>query len=897
MREDASLPRFQLPNEVHRNASPLMSTARFPCFLVAALALLLLAPAAGAQDVPLPDRLADEMRLDGVTGYDASIPRPEDVLGYRIGTRHSEPAQVVRYFEAVAEASPRVELRGHGRTYEKRRLIHALVAGEEQMGRLAEIRRRTGRLVRRPGSVSESERAAMPATALMGYSIHGDEASGSEAAMLLLYHLAAGRGPGVQEILDDVVTIIDPMFNPDGRQRFTSWVNQNRGAAHTTDPQDREHRQPWPGGRTNHYWFDLNRDWLPAQHPASQGRLEVFHRWHPQLLTDFHEMGSDATYFFQPGVPSRTNPNTPEENQQLTGELAEYHAEALDEIGSLYYTRETFDDFYYGKGSTYPDVNGAVGVLFEQASSRALESETNRGELHYAFTVRNQLATSLSSLRGLSEMRTDFLRYQHEYYAGAGDFADEAEVEGYVIGREGQRTRAQALAQVLRRHHVRVHRLGESVEADGQRFAAGEAYVVPTRQPQARLVKAFMERTTTFPDSLFYDVSTWTLPLAFGTDYAEIESGASELLGKEITPGAYDGGRLAGGRSGYAYLLRWDRYFAPRALHRFQEAGAKPRLLTKPVEVRAGGRVRDFARGTVVIPVNDRNRQPGDASPSTDTLYAIARRAARQDHVELFALESGLTRGGPDLGSRNAPVLNAPSVALLVGEGTSAYNAGEVWHLLTERFRTPITLLETRDVDEANLERYDTLVMAGGGYGSDYGPVPPEKVQAWVREEGGHLIALDDAVGWAAEHDLADLDARPELDTDSLFRDVPYAQLQRAYGAQQIGGSIFRAQFDATHPLAYGYTGDDLAFFTSGTTFYDPPSGAGERVATYTQEPRLSGYVSEEILGRAAGSMAVATQDEDEGQVTLFADNPNFRAFWYGTNGLFLNAVFLGPAL
>jgi len=835
MREEAGLPRFQLPNEVHRNAPPLMSTARFPCVLVAALALLLLAPAAGAQDVPLPDRLADEMRLDGVTGYDASIPRPEDVLGYRIGTRHSEPAQVVRYFEAVAEASPRVELRGHGRTYEKRRLIHALVAGEEQMGRLAEIRRRTGRLVRRPGSVSESERAAMPATALMGYSIHGDEASGSEAAMLLLYHLAAGRGPGVQEILDDVVTIIDPMFNPDGRQRFTSWVNQNRGAAHTTDPQDREHRQPWPGGRTNHYWFDLNRDWLPAQHPASRGRLEVFHRWHPQLLTDFHEMGSDATYFFQPGVPSRTNPNTPEENQQLTGELAEYHAEALDEIGSLYYTRETFDDFYYGKGSTYPDVNGAVGVLFEQASSRALESETNRGELHYAFTVRNQLATSLSSLRGLSEMRTDFLRYQHEYYAGAGDFADEAEVEGYVIGREGQRTRAQALAQVLRRHHVRVHRLGESVEADGQRFAAGEAYVVPTRQPQARLVKAFMERTTTFPDSLFYDVSTWTLPLAFGTDYAEIESGASELLGKEITPGAYDGGRLAGGRSGYAYLLRWDRYFAPRALHRFQEAGAKPRLLTKPVEARAGGRVRDFARGTVVIPVNDRNRQPGDASPSTDTLYAIARRAARQDHVELFALESGLTRGGPDLGSDGAPVLERPKMALLV--------------------------------------------------------------QAWVREEGGHLIALDDAVGWAAEHDLADLDARPELDTDSLFRDVPYAQLQRAYGAQQIGGSIFRAQFDATHPLAYGYTGDDLAFFTSGTTFYDPPSGAGERVATYTQEPRLSGYVSEEILGRAAGSMAVATQDEGEGQVTLFADNPNFRAFWYGTNGLFLNAVFLGPAL
>ena len=884
-----------------------MSVLR-PFVLFTTLALLLLAvPGTQAQDVPLPDRLADEMTLEGVTGYDEAVPRPEEVLGYTVGTRHTEPAQVVRYFEAVAEASPRVQLRSHGRTYEHRRLIHAFVTTEEQIGRLEEVRRRNARLTQRPGSVSDEMLTEMPAVAMMGYSIHGDEASGTEAAMLLLYHLAAGQGPGVQDVLENVVTIIDPMFNPDGRNRFTTWVNQNRGEAHTTDPQDREHDQPWPGGRTNHYLFDLNRDWLPAQHPASQGRLEVFHDWHPQLLTDFHEMGPDATFFFQPGIPSRTNPNTPQENQKLTARLAEFHARALDEIGSLYYTRESFDDFYYGKGSTYPDVNGAVGVLFEQASSRALERETNRGDLHYAFTVRNQFTTSLSSLEGLSEMRTDFLRYQRDYYASADDFAEEEPVKAYVVGLEGQRTRAQAMAKVLQRHHVRIHRLAEDVEEGGQRFEAGEAYVVSTDQPQARLVNAFMERTTTFPDSLFYDVSTWTLPLAFGTDYAEIESGASDLLGEEITPVAYDGGQLAGGRSNYAYLLRWDRYFAPRALHRFQEAGAKPRLLTKPIEARAGGAVREFSRGTVVIPTSSRNLQPDDEYPSADSLYAIARRAAQQDHVELFALRSGLTRGGPDLGSRSAPVLERPRVALLVGEGTGSYNAGEVWHLLTERFRVPISLLNTSDVDDADLSRYNTLVMAGGGWGDDYGNVPPEKLQQWVREEGGHLIALGDATGWAAEHDLADLEEKASVDYDSLLQDVPYKDVSSTYGAQQIGGSIFRAEVDATHPLAYGYDLSDgalgnaapgeMAFFASGTTFYEPPTGGGERVATYTEEPRLSGYISEEMMARAAGSMAVATQDEGSGQVTLFADNPNFRAFWYGTNGMFLNAVFLGPAL
>ncbi|PSQ99796.1 MAG: peptidase M14 [Bacteroidetes bacterium QS_9_68_14] len=856
------------------------------------LATLLLVPAAGAQDVPLPDRLADEMTLEGVTGYDESIPRPEDVLGYQIGTHHTEPAHVVRYFEAVAEASPRVRLEGHGRTYEGRRLIHAFVTTEGQLGQLGQIRQRNNRLVRNPEGVSDGALADMPGVAYMGYSIHGDEASGTEAALLLLYHLAAGRGPAIERTLENLVTIIDPMFNPDGRSRFTTWVNQNRGEAPTADPQDREHEQPWPGGRTNHYAFDLNRDWLPAQHPATQGRLRVFHDWHPQLLTDFHEMGKNDSYFFQPGIPSRTNPNTPQENQDLTGRLAEYHAQALDDIGSLYYTRESYDDFYYGKGSTYPDINGSVGILFEQASSRSLKQETNRGVLHYAFTVRNQFAPSLSSLRGLVEMRTDFLSYQRDFYASADDFADEAPASAYVVGLEGQRTRAQAMAKVLQRHHVEIHRLDENVEANGQTFQAGSAYVVPTDQTQGRLVDAFMERTTTFPDSLFYDVSTWTLPLAFNTDYTEIEGGASGLLGEEITPVAYDGGNLVGGRSSYAYLMRWDRYFAPRALHRFQEAGIEPRLLTKPVTAQAGGQVREFPRGTVVIPVRTRSMESASDYPPADSTYAMARRAAQEDHVRIFGLESGLTRGGPDLGSGSAPVLERPKMALLVGEGTNAYNAGEVWHLMTERFDTPISLLNTEDVEDADLSRYNTMVMAGG-YG--YGDMPPEAVKQWVRG-GGHLIALDDATGWAAEHDLADLEKKADVDTDSLFQDVPYAKLQNAYGAQQIGGSIFRAEIDDTHPLMYGYSGDTVPFFTSGTTFFEPPTGPGEQVATYTEEPRLSGYVSAEMRRKAAGSMAVATQDEGGGQVTVFADNPNFRAFWYGTNGMFLNAVFLGPA-
>ncbi len=880
------LPNLPLP----MNLSPLR------CPFLFALALLLAAPPLAApplwaQDLPLAEL---EMPLDGVTGYDESVPRPEAVIGHEIGARHTRPSQVVDYFEAVAEASGRVVLESHGRTYEGRPLIHAFVTAPERIGRLDEVRQANAQLVESPGEVSDADLAERPAVVLMGYSIHGDEASGTEAALLLLYHLAAGQGPAIDEILENEVVIIDPMFNPDGRDRFADWVNGNRGEVATTDPQNREHNQPWPGGRTNHYLFDLNRDWLPAQHPESQGRVDLFQRWHPQVLTDFHEMGPNATYFFQPGIPSRTNPNTPDENQELTAEIATYHARALDEIGSLYYTEESFDDFYYGKGSTYPDVNGAVGILFEQASSRALKRETNRGDLHYAFTVRNQFATSLSTLRAVAEMREDLLSYQRDFYAGATDFAEDAEVKAYVISHAGgDRTKAQALAQILQRHNVRLYELAEEFEAEnGEDFEAGQAYVVPVDQTQGRLVKAMMERTTEFGDSLFYDVSAWTLPLAFDLDYAEITGDPAGYLGAEVDSVAFSGGEIIGGPTDYAYVMEWGSYFGPRAIYRFQEAGVEPHLMTEGFTAQVGGERRAFPRGAVVIPVGGRAPSGGDVP--ADSVRAIAERAAERDHVRLYAVESGLTPGGPDLGSRGARVLEKPEVALLTGDGTSAYNAGEVWHLMTERFRIPITLLDVEAMDRRDLGRYNVIVMAGTGYGSGYGGLPMEKLEGWI-EEGGTLITLDSATPWAVENDLLGLEER-ELDLDSLFQDLPYEDLEDAYGAQQIGGSIFRARLDPSHPLAYGYDAE-VPFFRSGTTFYDPMEEPAANVATYAEAPRLSGYVSEEMLEQARGSAALVTEEKGGGRIIAFMDNPNFRAFWYGTNGLFLNAVFLGGAL
>lgn len=828
--------------------------------------------------LPLPFR-------EGIA-YDPAIPRPEEVIGHVVGTRHTEPHQIVAYFQAVAAASDRVLVEEYGRTYEHRPLIYAIVSAPENLMRLEAIRQANLQLSEDPGSVSDAALTRMPVVAYMGYSIHGNEASGSEAALLVLYYLAAARGPAIDSLLAQAVLLIDPMLNPDGRDRFVDWVNRNRGRVPVADPHNREHMEPWPGGRTNHYWFDLNRDWLTGQHPESQGRLRLFHHWRPQLLTDHHEMGSETTFFFMPGVPSRTHPLTPARNQELTAAIARYHADALNQIGSLYYSEEGYDDFYYGKGSTYPDANGAIGILFEQASSRALLRETRDGVLSYAFTIRNQLTTSLSTLQALRALRMELLRYQLDFYREAEQVARNLSVKAYLVALEPDRTRAQMLVQALLRHRIQVYTLARDVTADGKTFRAGQAYVIPTQQPQVRMLQALMERRTTFTDSIFYDVSTWTLPLAYHVSWAEWRQDPSTLLGTPVDSVRLDGGELVGGRSDYAYLLRWNRFFAPAALYQLQQAGVRVRLLTEPITLPVAGTPQTFPSGTVLIPVVQRDGK----GPTPDSLQMLLKALADAYHVQFFAVQTGLTAQGPDLGTSDyGQVLEQPRVALLTGSGTSAYNAGEVWHLLSERMHMPVSLLDVDHVAWADLDRYNRLVLAGGSYAA----LPAEKIKNWVRQ-GGVLIALASAVDWVVEQGLVALKAKP-FNLDSLLRPYPYGQLERARGAQVIGGAILEAQVDTTHPLAFGL-GSRLPLFRTGETFYEPSEVPGANVARYTDQPLLSGYLSTARQKQAPASAAVVAQRYGRGRVILIMDNPNFRAFWLGSSRLFLNAICLGAA-
>src|SRR5688572_27913596 len=428
---------------------------------------------------------------EGVT-YDPAIPKPKSIIGHEVGEWHVTHDRLINYMYALDKASDRVTLEITGYTYEARPLLLLTITSPKNHQNLETIRNQHIQLTD-PLKSSTIDTKNIPAVFYIGFSIHGNEASGVNSGLLMAYHLAAGQGKQIENELENTVILFDPCYNPDGMQRFSSWVNSRKSMMTSVDPSDMEHNEVWPGGRFNHYWFDLNRDWLVAQHPESRARVKSFQKWKPNVLTDHHEMVTNTTFFFQPGVPSRMHPLTPEKNLELTKRMGEFHAKALDELGSLYFTQEGYDDFYYGKGSTFPDVQGALGILFEQASSRGHAQESTNGILRFPFTIRNQFATALSSLKAVNEMRTDLLNYQRQFYKDASVEAAKDPVKGYVFSSK-DKARAFHLYEILIRQEVDAYKIKSSQSINGKSFEAESSYVVPSNQRQYKLIKGMFEK-------------------------------------------------------------------------------------------------------------------------------------------------------------------------------------------------------------------------------------------------------------------------------------------------------------------------------------------------------------------------------------------------------------------
>lgn len=836
---------------------------------------LLIWPSLKAQDL--------SYYFPGQSSYNPEIPAPADFLGYEVGEWHVSHDQLAFYMKTLAEKSDRVALVEIGKTHEGRPLLHLIITAPENHARLESIREEHLKLTD-PSQSRGLDLASMPGVIWMGYSIHGNEASGSNASLLVAYHLAAAEGPEIDQLLAEMVILLDPAFNPDGLHRFSTWVNMHRGTGSlVADPMSREHQEAWPGGRTNHYWFDLNRDWLTVQHPESRARIAQFHRWKPMFLTDHHEMGTNSTFFFQPGVPSRNHPLTPDRVFELTNQMAPYHAQALDEIGSLYYTKEGFDDFFYGKGSTYPDINGGVGILFEQASSRGHLQESIHGDLAFPFTIRNQVRTSLSTLKGTHELREEMLAHQRDFFIEARAEAEAKRQKGYVFHAPKDPVRAHHFLSLLLAHKIEVYHLsGDYRDAGGKVYPAEAGFFIPLAQNQYRLIQAMFERRTSFTDSLFYDVSAWTLPLAFNLQYAAVNTIPGGALGEPVTEAVFPKGGIKGGESPYAYVLAWENYHAPKALYQILALGLRAKVATQAF---TGSGDQVHAPGSILIPVQGQSLSPSE-------LHAELNRIAEAMGVQIYNLLTGLNESGVDLGSNAFEPLRIPKIALLVGEGVSSYEAGEVWHLLDHRFEMPVTLVDVADLGRLDLHTYTTLIMVNGNYGR-ISPGQRDRIMEWVTE-GGNLIAQKSALRWIDANNFLSLSFKSREEKQDTMEVIPFGDRSKVAGAKVIGGSIFEARMDLTHPIAYGYTDPVIPVFRNSTMFLNPTGLSYANPVMYTDQPLLSGYMNRVHAPVVSGSAVVQSGRLGRGTVVAFVDNPNFRAFWLGTQRLFLNSLFFG---
>ena len=816
--------------------------------------------------------------------YNSAIPTPEQVIGHHVGEWHITHDRLVNYMKAIASACPdRVKLELMGTTYETRPQLLLLFSSRKNLDRLEQIRQQHLQLGDPTASASLNP-DNMPAIIWIGHSIHGNEPSGANASLLSAYYLAAAEGKKIDELLDNVVILFDPSFNPDGLQRFSTWVNQHKSKNLVTDANSREFNEVWPGGRFNHYWFDLNRDWLPGVHAESQNRLKKFQAWRPNILTDHHEQGSNASFFFQPGVPARVNPLTPEKNQQLTAKIAEFHARFLDKIGSLYFTKENYDDFYYGKGSTYPDVQGCIGILFEQASSRGHAQQTANGILRFPFTIRNQFTTTLSTLEAAVSLRRDLLNYQRDFFKMTLQEGSTALNKAWVIGEAGDKARTSHFIEMLLRHKIEVYSLGSNLAADNFNFEKGSAYIIPANQPQYRLLRGIFDKTLTYKDSLFYDITAWTMPLAFGLPYAELNAAkyTAAVKGARVDSISMPAGVMAGAKTNYAYVFEWNELYAPRMLYELIDNGILAKVSSSPFEAGIEGGKKKFGYGSILVPV-------GLQKTDADKVYSLLKSSAEKNGVTVYPLSTGMSAAGVDLGSASFMNISKPGIAMLVGTGVSATDAGEVWHLLDQRFNMPVSHLEITTFNRIELSRYNTLVMVSGNYAE----LSKEKLKAWV-QNGGTLICLEDAVQWAAQNGITNISFKKAAGSADSSAALTYASKNDREGSQQNYGGIFRAGIDITHPLFYGYQQPYIDLFKAGKTFPEKSKNPYANPAYYGNAPLQSGYISKENYAAIKNSAAVLVNTVGSGRVISIADNPNFRAFWLGGTKLMMNALFFG---
>jgi methyl coenzyme M reductase subunit C-like uncharacterized protein (methanogenesis marker protein 7) len=828
--------------------------------------------------------------FDSDASFDEDIPSPNEFLGYNIGSHYTRYDRIVSYFQKLAEASEKASFQTIGQTYEYRPQIVLTITSTENHKNLEQIRKKHQSVL--DPSAPELDPQTDPSIVKLDYSVHGDETSSAEAAMLTAYYMIAEQGSETKNFLDESVILIDPALNPDGRDRAASWHNSYKSFPPVADPADREHEQAWPEGRTNHFWHDLNRDWFPLTQRESRNRIDFYHQWYPNIQIDFHEMGTNSTYFLEPTKPVRTwNPVIPDYHYEVMNPLiTQYQTEALDELGTLYWTKEVFDNISPIYGGTYPDMLGGIGSTFEVGSSRGLVQESESGKVTFRSTIRKHLVNGIATVRAAVAEQQKLFEYQRDFFESALEQAEEQPVNAYVFGNANDRTLTNKFLSLIQSHRIDVYSLSQDMEIDGKQFKRANAYVVPTKQVKYRLIHDIFEPNTSYPDSVFYDITAWSLVQGYGVKYGELESNNVARYQRErVTEVPAQQGTVKGGSSDYAYLLSWDDYNAPPALYHLLDEEVLAKVAFQPFTASTSEGKKEFSYGSIVIPVSGQEI-------NKNALFKKIRSTASEFGINFYAVGTGMTPKGIDLGSGNIETVQKPEAALVIGEGVSEYEAGEAWFLLNKHMKMGVTRLAKSTLRQVSLDQYNSLIMVDGNY-SDLDSTTVDKIRRWVHS-GGVLITDEDASAWAIQNKIASNNLL-KMYEDSTARKTRYnyEEASDRYLANTIPGVILEADIDPSNPIAFGVPDRDQLFMKDSNTFLKPSTNPYATVAEYKEDPLVGGHVNDENLQKISGTAAIVTSDAGSGKVVLFADNPNFRSYWHTTSRLFLNALLFGQNL
>lgn len=807
-----------------------------------------------------------------VSFVQAQVKSPSEFLGYELGTQFSRHADVVDYFEHAAANSNMVTYDTYGKTNERRPLTYAVVSTPENLANIEQIRqdnlKNTGILA---GTTSPEI-----AIVWLSYNVHGNEASSTEASMSSLYKLITEK----QAWLQNTVVIIDPCVNPDGRDRYANWYNQVKATPYNPKQVATEHNEPWPGGRPNHYLFDLNRDWAWASQVETQQRLKIYNKWMPHVHVDFHEQGINEPYYFAPAAEP-FHEIISDFQRDFQTEIGKNHAKYFDEEGWLFFTRERFDLLYPSYGDTYPTFMGAIGMTYEQAGhGRAgLGINTDEGfELTLVDRVAHHTTTALSTVE-ISSQNAARLNTEFKKFFDNSDLKHKS----YVL--KGSPDKITALTQLLDKHEIKygfanggkVSGYNYTTQKDGSMDAAG-ALVVSTNQPKGKMIKVLFEPNAKLDEPLTYDITAWSIPYAYG-----LEAVASSTLVNGSAQNSVANTNVAVANAA-GYISKWDSMQDATFLSELLQEDIRVRFSEK--ELIFGGKT--FKRGSLVITKSD-NRMNEDFSKK---LIEIANKHNRKLHASNTSFADAIT----DFGSPDVKLINNQRIAMLQGEGTSSLSYGALWHFFETQLKYPITSINTSDFSASALQNYDVLVMPEGWYARILNEDSLTSLKDWVRS-GGKVIAIGGAIRSFADKDGFGLQSNKseddseekEEDTDENL--IPYDQRERAQVPNLITGSIFKTTLDVTHPLAFGYDKDYYTLKLGGSSYSFLDSGYN--VGYIKDEPVVvSGFAGNKATKGLTNSLVFGEERMGSGSIIYMVDDVLFRSFWENGKLLFVNAIF-----